>query len=49
MLDDQARTIIQEADAFFVASYVDREDRRQVDVSIAVETPDSSASATTAS
>ncbi len=32
-LDDQARTIIQEADAFFVASYVDREDRRQVDVS----------------
>ncbi len=33
VLDDQARTIIQEADAFFVASYVDREDRRQVDVS----------------
>lgn len=32
-LDDQARTIIEEADAFFVASYVDREDRRQVDVS----------------
>uniref|UniRef100_UPI00398C3802 FAD-binding oxidoreductase n=1 Tax=Rhizobium mayense TaxID=1312184 RepID=UPI00398C3802 len=32
-LDDQARAIIQEADAFFVASYVDREDRRQVDVS----------------
>ena len=32
-LDDQARTIIREADAFFVASYVDREDRRQVDVS----------------
>ncbi len=32
-LDDQSRAIIQEADAFFVASYVDREDRRQVDVS----------------
>ncbi len=32
-LDDQARAIIEEADAFFVASYVDREDRRQVDVS----------------
>ncbi|MBB4008147.1 2Fe-2S iron-sulfur cluster-binding protein [Allorhizobium taibaishanense] len=32
-LDDQASTIIREADAFFVASYVDREDRRQVDVS----------------
>lgn len=32
-LDDQARAIIREADAFFVASYVDREDRRQVDVS----------------
>ncbi|MGP4673943.1 2Fe-2S iron-sulfur cluster-binding protein [Agrobacterium salinitolerans] len=33
VLDDQARAIIQQADAFFVASYVDREDRRQVDVS----------------
>ncbi|XUR32170.1 FAD-binding oxidoreductase (plasmid) [Rhizobium leguminosarum bv. trifolii] len=33
VLDDPARAIIQEADAFFVASYVDREDRRQVDVS----------------
>ncbi|MGV1768464.1 2Fe-2S iron-sulfur cluster-binding protein [Rhizobium rhizogenes] len=33
VLDDQARAIILEADAFFVASYVDREDRRQVDVS----------------
>lgn len=32
-LDKQARTVIREADAFFVASYVDREDRRQVDVS----------------
>lgn len=32
-LDDKARSIIEEADAFFVASYVDREDRRQVDVS----------------
>ncbi|WP_368517240.1 pyridoxamine 5'-phosphate oxidase family protein [Rhizobium sp.] len=32
-LDDEARAIIREADAFFVASYVDREDRRQVDVS----------------
>ncbi|MCZ7866007.1 MULTISPECIES: 2Fe-2S iron-sulfur cluster-binding protein [Agrobacterium] len=32
-LDDKARAIIEEADAFFVASYVDREDRRQVDVS----------------
>lgn len=32
-LDGAARTLIQEADAFFVASYVDREERRQVDVS----------------
>ncbi|OEC97144.1 pyridoxamine 5'-phosphate oxidase family protein [Rhizobium sp. YK2] len=32
-LDDEARAIIREADAFFVTSYVDREDRRQVDVS----------------
>ena len=32
-LDDQARRVIEGADAFFVASYVDREDRRQVDVS----------------
>ncbi|WP_368518561.1 pyridoxamine 5'-phosphate oxidase family protein [Rhizobium sp.] len=32
-LDDEGRAIIREADAFFVASYVDREDRRQVDVS----------------
>ncbi|WP_144579341.1 pyridoxamine 5'-phosphate oxidase family protein [Agrobacterium sp. DE0009] len=32
-LDDQARRVIAEADAFFVASYVDRENRRQVDVS----------------
>ncbi|MBX5041263.1 2Fe-2S iron-sulfur cluster binding domain-containing protein [Rhizobium lentis] len=32
-LDDKARAVIREADAFFVASYVDREDRRQVDVS----------------
>lgn len=33
VLDDRARAVIQDADAFFVASYVDREDRRQVDVS----------------
>jgi hypothetical protein len=32
-LDDTARAVIRQADAFFVASYVDREDRRQVDVS----------------
>ncbi|TRA88131.1 2Fe-2S iron-sulfur cluster binding domain-containing protein [Rhizobium rhizogenes] len=32
-LDDLARSTIKTADAFFVASYVDREDRRQVDVS----------------
>ncbi|SOC90572.1 hypothetical protein SAMN05216358_0656 [Rhizobium sp. AN5] len=32
-LDDLARSTITTADAFFVASYVDREDRRQVDVS----------------
>lgn len=32
-LDEWARTRIEEADAFFVASYADREDRRQVDVS----------------
>lgn len=31
--DDPARAMIRSADAFFVASYVDREDRRQVDVS----------------
>jgi len=33
LLDDAARETIQRADAFFVASYADREDRRQVDVS----------------
>ncbi|MHA6197019.1 2Fe-2S iron-sulfur cluster-binding protein [Pseudomonas wadenswilerensis] len=32
-LDAQARRLIESADAFFVATYVDREDRRQVDVS----------------
>src|SRR5262249_13060279 len=33
-LDDRARAMIAQADTFFVASYVDREDgRRQVDVS----------------
>ncbi|MBX5219513.1 2Fe-2S iron-sulfur cluster binding domain-containing protein [Rhizobium sp. NLR9b] len=32
-LDDAARAMIAAADAFFVASYADREDRRQVDVS----------------
>lgn len=32
-LDAEARALISAADAFFVASYVDREDRRQVDVS----------------
>lgn len=32
-LDVSARTMIEQADAFFVASYADREDRRQVDVS----------------
>ena len=32
-LDPAARTLIGGADTFFVASYVDREDRRQVDVS----------------
>lgn len=32
-LDDGARAMIEAADAFFVASYADREDRRQVDVS----------------
>ncbi|MDE5443872.1 2Fe-2S iron-sulfur cluster binding domain-containing protein [Bradyrhizobium sp. CSA207] len=32
-LDSAAHAIIEAADAFFVASYVDREDRRQVDVS----------------
>jgi ferredoxin-NADP reductase/predicted pyridoxine 5'-phosphate oxidase superfamily flavin-nucleotide-binding protein len=32
-LDDLARATIEAADAFFVASYVDREDGRQVDVS----------------
>lgn len=32
-LDAAARSMIGNADAFFVASYVDREDRRQVDVS----------------
>lgn len=31
--DSPARAMIRGADAFFVASYVDREDRRQVDVS----------------
>lgn len=33
VLDDAARAMITAADAFFVASYADREDRRQVDVS----------------
>jgi len=32
-LDSASRAMIQAADAFFVASYVDRDDRRQVDVS----------------
>ncbi|TCU26748.1 hypothetical protein EV130_104360 [Rhizobium azibense] len=32
-LDSAARAMITAADAFFVASYADREDRRQVDVS----------------
>ncbi|CAM4115169.1 pyridoxamine 5'-phosphate oxidase family protein [Bordetella muralis] len=32
-LDPAARSMIDTADAFFVASYADREDRRQVDVS----------------
>jgi len=32
-LDSAARAAVEAADAFFVASYVDREDRRQVDVS----------------
>jgi ferredoxin-NADP reductase/predicted pyridoxine 5'-phosphate oxidase superfamily flavin-nucleotide-binding protein len=32
-LDAASRATIREADAFFVASYADREDRRQVDVS----------------
>jgi len=32
-LDDAAREMIKAADTFFVASYADREDRRQVDVS----------------
>jgi uncharacterized protein len=32
-LDPAARTMISGADAFFVASYADRQDRRQVDVS----------------
>lgn len=32
-LDDTARSVITAADAFFVASYADRKDRRQVDVS----------------
>lgn len=32
-IDDTARAIIEAADTFFVASYVDREERRQVDVS----------------
>lgn len=33
VIDADARALIAGADAFFVASYVDREDRRQVDVS----------------
>jgi ferredoxin-NADP reductase/predicted pyridoxine 5'-phosphate oxidase superfamily flavin-nucleotide-binding protein len=33
ILDRAARGMIESADMFFVASYVDREDRRQVDVS----------------
>lgn len=32
-LDDAARALIAASDTFFVASYADREDRRQVDVS----------------
>lgn len=32
-LDDAARSMIAAADAFFVSSYADRDDRRQVDVS----------------
>lgn len=32
-LDQPARALIEAADTFFVASYADREDRRQVDVS----------------
>lgn len=32
-IDSQARALIEKSDAFFVASYADREDRRQVDVS----------------
>jgi ferredoxin-NADP reductase/predicted pyridoxine 5'-phosphate oxidase superfamily flavin-nucleotide-binding protein len=32
-IDDDARAIIEAADTFFVASYTDREGRRQVDVS----------------
>ncbi|MDR0279857.1 MAG: pyridoxamine 5'-phosphate oxidase family protein [Paucimonas sp.] len=32
-LDAQARRLIESADAFFVATYADREERRQVDVS----------------
>lgn len=32
-LDEQARAMIGEADAFFVATYADRAERRQVDVS----------------
>src|SRR5262245_11546975 len=32
-LDERARRMIDEADTFFVASYVDREGRREVDVS----------------
>ncbi len=32
-LDPDARAVIEAADTFFVASYADREDRRQVDVS----------------
>jgi ferredoxin-NADP reductase/predicted pyridoxine 5'-phosphate oxidase superfamily flavin-nucleotide-binding protein len=32
-LDDAARSMITAADAFFVSSYADRDDRRQVDVS----------------
>ena len=32
-IDAEARALIEGADAFFVASFVEREDRRQVDVS----------------
>ncbi|WP_095154218.1 pyridoxamine 5'-phosphate oxidase family protein [Pseudomonas sp. Irchel 3E13] len=32
-LDARARSLIEDADAFFVATYADREERRQVDVS----------------